>query len=99
MYNVFVMNIKDIEKLAQLARIELSGEEKQALLKDVDEILAFVSQVQEVVTEDRAEERVGDIHNVMRDDAEPHESGVYTEELLEEVPKTEDGYVKVKRIL
>ncbi|MBI2630984.1 aspartyl/glutamyl-tRNA amidotransferase subunit C [Candidatus Nomurabacteria bacterium] len=42
------MNIKDVENLAELARIELSEEEKEALLKDFGGILAYVKTIEEV---------------------------------------------------
>lgn len=93
------MEIKDIESLAALARIELTEDEKQSLLKDIEEILSFVDQVQEVDVDMSAEGRLGIPHNVMREDGEPHEKGVYTRALLKAAPRTKDGYVKVKNIL
>ena len=42
------MQIKDIENLAELAKIELNDTEKQVLLKDMDGILAYVKQVEEL---------------------------------------------------
>jgi len=44
------MEIKDIEKLAKLARIELTEVEKASYLKDISAILAYVDQIQEVVS-------------------------------------------------
>jgi aspartyl-tRNA(Asn)/glutamyl-tRNA(Gln) amidotransferase subunit C len=93
------MDKKEIEHLAQLARIGLTDEEKENLLKDAEEILAFVDTVQEVEVDMRAEERLGTPHNVMRDDGEPHESGIYTEKLLKAAPAREGNYIKVKKIL
>ncbi|GMQ95475.1 MAG: hypothetical protein BMS9Abin13_590 [Patescibacteria group bacterium] len=90
---------KDVEKLAKLTRIEISEKEKDALLKDLESVLGYVSEVGNVtssVPEDHAPER---LRNVMREDGEPHASGMYTEEILNEVPSKEDGYIKVKRIL
>lgn len=37
--------------------------------------------------------------NVMREDGEPHESGLYTEKLLSAAPQREGQYIKVKKIL
>lgn len=37
--------------------------------------------------------------NVMREDTEPHESGIYTEKLLSAAPQREGQYIKVKKIL
>lgn len=39
------------------------------------------------------------VKNVMREDGEPHEPGKFTAILLKAAPKTEDGYIKVKKIL
>ena len=85
--------------MAQLARIELANDEKKALLQDMESILKFVEQIQEVDVSLDAKERVGTPHNVLREDTKPHESGWYTQKLLDEAPDTQDGYVKVKKIL
>ena len=37
--------------------------------------------------------------NVMREDVNPHESGLYTEKILEQAPTREGNYIKVKKIL
>ena len=39
------------------------------------------------------------MRNVMREDANPHESGIYTEKMLEQAPAREGNYIKVKKIL
>jgi len=89
---------KDIEKLAVLSRIEVSEEEKDILRKDMESILAYVSQIKEVVSEVPPKE-AGELRNVMREDNNPHHKGVYTKEIMDEVPDKENGYVKVKQIL
>jgi len=89
---------KDVEKLANLSRMEVSEDEKAVLLKDLEEILGYVSEVQEVVTGDVVPEE-GKLHNVMRQDENPHKSGEFSKEIMEEAPNTKDGYVKVKKIL
>lgn len=92
------MNIQDVEKLAQLARIDISEEEKEELLKDLQGILGYIDQVQ-AVSVDTGEKDAGELRNVMREDANPHESGIYTERILASAPETENGYIKVKQIL
>lgn len=42
------MEIKDVENLAALARIELTEEEKNELLHDMDSILGYVKQIEEI---------------------------------------------------
>jgi len=93
-----MVNIQDVEKLAQLARIDISEGEKEELLKDLRGILDYIDQVR-AVSVDIGEREAGEVRNVMREDANPHESGVYTEKILASAPATENGYVKVKQIL
>ena len=92
------MEIKDIEKLAELARIEMSQEEKTKILNDMDSILEFVNQIQEAKV-DITEREAGEVRNIMREDENPHESGIYTESILGEAPKVRDNYIEVKKIL
>ena len=89
---------KDVEKLANLSRIDISEEEKEVFIKDLDAILDYVSEVQEVVTDDIKPE-AWQLRNVMREDENPHKSGKFTEDILKEAPNTKDGYIKVKKIL
>lgn len=89
---------KDVEKLANLARIDIADDEKEVLQKDLKAILSYVSEVQDVVTGEVTPE-AGRLRNVMREDGDPHEVGAYTGDILAEAPETQDGYVKVKKIL
>lgn len=104
------MQIQDIEKLAKLARIELSQGEKQTYLKEIGAILGYVDQIKEVVAKVAPTSEVGvptrfgtgvgrDLRNVMREDAEPNESGGSTAVLVKEFPRKEGNYLKVKKIL
>jgi aspartyl-tRNA(Asn)/glutamyl-tRNA(Gln) amidotransferase subunit C len=93
-----MFNRDDVEKLADLARIKLTEAEAEGLAAELDSILAYVSLIQKAAS--AAPARVaGDRKNVMREDSEPHESGIYTEALLNQVPQREGAYVKVKKIL
>jgi aspartyl-tRNA(Asn)/glutamyl-tRNA(Gln) amidotransferase subunit C len=98
------MNIKDVENLAELARLELSMEEKEAMLKDMDGILAYVKQVEELkIPETKAN---FSLYNTWREDLPrlsqagrviPRE---FSSELIaEQFPDSKDGFLKVKKIL
>ncbi len=89
---------KNIERLASLSRIEVSDNEKETLIKDLDAVLGYVSEIKEVII-GKVEPQTGKLINVMREDKNPHESGVFTKEIMNEVPDVKDGYVKVKKIL
>ena len=98
--------IKDVDNLANLARVTISDDEKEGLRHDLDEILAYVSQVKEVgekvergKLKVESNKELGELRNVMRDDRDPHPSGFFTEALLSLVPARESDRVLVKKIL
>ncbi len=87
---------KDITHLAALARLQIKEEELDGLTKDIDGILAYVGQVNTV----DASATPTFIHtNIMRDDVVTSVPGEYTKDILANAPQTEDGYIKVKKIL
>ncbi|MFA6273753.1 MAG: Asp-tRNA(Asn)/Glu-tRNA(Gln) amidotransferase subunit GatC [Candidatus Paceibacterota bacterium] len=90
------MEIKDIEKLAELAKIELTDAEKQGLLKDLDGILDYVRQIESVEVEDIEPEYLN--KNVWREDE--NKPSVFSRDLIiNQFPDSKDGFVKVKKIL
>lgn len=92
------MEIKDVERLSELARIDISDSEAKELLKDMGSILSYISEIKEATTE-KASPQVRELRNVMRKDGEPHKPGEYSQKILAEVPKIEKEYVKVKQAL
>ena len=94
-----MIRIEDVEKLARLSRIALTADEKESLRKDMDSILDYVAQVQTVSAELVLEKKAGMLRNGMREDANPHESGIFTEALLRAAPQREGNYIRVKKIL
>ncbi|MEI6581152.1 MAG: Asp-tRNA(Asn)/Glu-tRNA(Gln) amidotransferase subunit GatC [bacterium] len=90
------MEIKDIEKLAELAKIELTDKEKESLLKDLDSILDYVKQITEVDVPDVKLEYTN--KNVWRED-KIEERDFSGEIIKEQFPDSQDGFVKVKKIM
>jgi aspartyl-tRNA(Asn)/glutamyl-tRNA(Gln) amidotransferase subunit C len=90
------MEIRDVEKLAELARIDLTEEEKQGLLKDFDSILAYVDAIKSVkVDETKGGES---LYNSWRED-EPAVRDFSLDIITEQFPDAKDGFLKVKKIL
>ena len=93
------MDKAELQHHAELARVKISEGELEALRGDLGAILGYVSKIKEVEGDARGLDDLGLVHNVMREDGEPHESGVYSEDLLAEAPQREGNYIKVKKIL
>lgn len=87
----------DVAKLAELSRIAINEEEMKELEKEIPEILSFVEQITEAGGEVKKE--TGDHYNVLREDTDPHETGLHTKEMLAAMPKEKDGYLKVRKII
>ena len=92
-----MIEIKDIEKLASLARIALAQEEKQQLSRDLESILGYVSELKSAPMSDLLPEEAY-VKNVMRADLDPYRPEEYTAEILAEAPDRADNYFKVKKI-
>ncbi len=92
------MNIKDVENLAELARIDLTEEEKQGLLKDFDSILAYVDTIKSAEIGDI--ELHNDVYNAWREDEPRVGEPDFSLQLIKEgFPDSQDGFLKVKKIL
>jgi len=87
----------DVRALATLARMDVPDEELKKLETELPAILKFVEAIQSVKVEKT--ERNPTLRNVMREDVEPHESGIYTEKLLAQAPAKKDGRLVVKQVI
>lgn len=95
-----MIEIKDIEKLAELSRVKISSSEKEAFLKDIGSVLEYVDQIKKVAGESIDILSLNDTKiNIFREDENCHKTGEFTEALIDSAPKKEDGYIKVKKIL
>ncbi len=93
-----VSTTADIRALAQLARLELSDAEVAKLESELPAILGFVAEIQAVSAD--MPKAVSPAHrNVMREDANPHESGIHTEVLLAAAPARVGNQVEVKQVV
>ena len=87
----------DIRSLASLARVELSDEEVAKLETEITSILAFVETIQGVDISGASADT--SLHNVMRSDVDPHETGKYTKVLLDAAPERKGDRIAVKQVV
>lgn len=89
---------EEVDKLAVLSRLELSPSEKASFATEIDSILGYVGQITQIEAKG-GEKKMPTLRNVFRPDDHAHESGIYTEAILKEAPRSEDNYIKVKKII
>lgn len=89
---------EEIKKFAQLARIKVDENDIVSLSRDIEGVLAYVSQIRDAGEVTKREEKPA-LRNVMREDGEPDEAGAVSETLLRAAPSVHEGYVAVKKII
>jgi len=105
-----MITTEDIQKLAELSRIKIAPEEQESLRTEIESILGYVDQIKkasQVSVSANASSgasgvptvEAGSLHNVMREDGEPHMPSEFTEKILSVAPAREGDYLKVKKIL
>ena len=92
-----MITIKDVEHVAKLARLALSGEEKEMFTHQLGDVLAHVEKMNEVDTTDVVPmNHPIDFSNVMREDVKIYENT--REELMQNAPDVEGEFFKVPKI-
>lgn len=93
------ISISDVKRLADLSALRITDEEATALLGQLNEILSFVEQLNEVDTSGlEPTYQVTGLENVMRED-KVIDYGLDRDALLKNAPDSQDGQIKVKRVL
>lgn len=94
------MDKEGIKKLAKLSRLEIQEKEVTEYSQKISDILEYIDLLKGAA-DGNDDLIMGDIENrnIIREDKNPHESGIYTEDLLEAAPAKENHFVKVKKIL
>lgn len=94
------ISIKEVEHIAELARIELKEEEKKEFSGQLSDVLGYIEQLNELDTENvESVSRVMGMNNVMREDKVEESDEEMREVIVGNFPAEQDGYVKVKQVL
>lgn len=90
---------EDVLKLARLARLDLTDEEVEAFRKEMSAILEYVAQLNDADVDGlEPTTQVTGLKNVMREDS-VIDYGISPQDLLRLAPKTQDGQIKVNRMI
>ena len=93
---------ENLTKLSELARISIKKGTEDKMLSDMQAILQYVSEINNVEGtvdgRDITAKQSGH-YNVVREDVVTNASGSATEMILNEAPLTEDGQIKVAQVL
>ena len=88
----------DVEHVAKLSRLSLSGAELTKYTEQFSEILGYVEKLNSVDTKDvEPINQISDLENVVRDDS--IEKSLSVEEVLSNTPEKQDGFFKVKKVI
>lgn len=92
------IDIKTVDEIAHLARLEFNDESKSEILNDMNRMLAFVDKLNELDTENvepliyMTEEK-----DILREDSA--EKTISQEEALKNAPKRDSDYFKVPKVI
>lgn len=92
------ISIKDVQHVANLARLELSDGEQQQFMEQLNAILKYAEKLNELNTDDvQPTSHVLPIVNVMREDVK--KESLPLEKVLLNAPDEEDGQIRVPAVL
>ena len=89
---------EQVKHVAHLARLAITEEEAQMLTDQLDKIITYAEQLNELNTDNvEPTAHVLEIKNVMREDRA--KEGLPREEILKNAPEHQDGQIKVPGIM
>ncbi len=95
MTEVKKISIEEVKKFAELSRIKITDEEAEKFSNDFDEIVPFIGQISKLEVSEVSRDFKN--KNTFREDEVKETNN--QKDILEEMPNTENNYLKVKKIL
>lgn len=93
-----MLDKKEVEHIAQLARIELTEDEKEKFAKELGAIIEYVQELDSAPTENiEPIDQISGLDNITREDEIT--PSISNEKVLQNAPEKEDGFFKVEKIL
>ncbi|HWU24519.1 MAG TPA: Asp-tRNA(Asn)/Glu-tRNA(Gln) amidotransferase subunit GatC [Candidatus Paceibacterota bacterium] len=91
--------LETVERLSALARIQIPDDRKAALAAEFESIIAYIGQLDELTLSREGAPSVPALHNVFREDADPNETGAWTETIVRAFPAASGNALSVKKII
>jgi aspartyl-tRNA(Asn)/glutamyl-tRNA(Gln) amidotransferase subunit C len=92
------ITLKDVEYLANLAKLELSDEEKRRFQKELDNIIKYIDQLNELDTTNvPITSHVTFLQNIFREDEVL--PSLSPDQALANAPEKKDGFFRVPRVI
>ena len=92
------ISVDQVKHVAHLARLAITEEEASKFTKQLDDIISFAEQLNELDTENvEPMAHALEVRNVMREDHA--QQGLPREEVLKNAPDHQDGQIKVPGIM
>lgn len=92
------ISINEVKHVAHLARLAITEEEAELFTKQLDAIITYAEQLNELDTTNvEPTSHVLNMKNVMREDKA--KKGLPIEEVVKNAPDHKDGYIRVPSIL
>jgi aspartyl-tRNA(Asn)/glutamyl-tRNA(Gln) amidotransferase subunit C len=89
---------KIVDKIASLAKLEFEGEEKQRIIKDMNNMLNFIDKLEEINTDGISPLiHMTDEDNTFRADVSKIE--ITQKEALSNAPKKDSTYFKIPKVM
>jgi len=94
------ISLQEVEHIAELARIELTKEEKEKFSDELSDVLGYVEQLQEVDTKNvEPISQITGLVNIVRKDIAENCGEDARKIMISNFPEEKNKYVKVKQIL
>lgn len=92
------ITMKDVEYVAKLAKLKLSREEKRKFQKELDKVIRYIDQLNQVDTENvPPTSHVVPMQNVLREDKV--KPSLTQDEALANAPDKKDGHFRVPKVI
>jgi aspartyl-tRNA(Asn)/glutamyl-tRNA(Gln) amidotransferase subunit C len=90
----------EVEHIAKLARVDLTEKEKTKFTDEIGAILDYVNKLNELdVKSIEPTAHVTGQENILRNDSDPHNPGLYSDSIINQFPETKDTFNKVKGVI